>query len=219
MIKGILIVNNHGKARLSRFYSHIDQRKQQQLLRDVFSIISKRSDAVCNFVEMTNSFQDKYRKESVIKSIVNDNNTNNGSSNTNDDNTLSSSSSTNDLVSKQLASDRELASFFDSKVIYRHYATLFFVFLVDGSESELGILDLIQVFVEALDQRFENVCELDIVFHYDEVNYILDEIVMAGMVLETNLTEIMSCVHGMRRYEKISKQQSKKNKTVLKSHV
>ena len=33
----------------------------------------------------------------------------------------------------------------DSKIIYRHYATLYFILVVDGSESELGILDLIQV--------------------------------------------------------------------------
>lgn len=33
----------------------------------------------------------------------------------------------------------------DFKIIYRHYATLYFVFCVDSSESELGILDLIQV--------------------------------------------------------------------------
>lgn len=31
------------------------------------------------------------------------------------------------------------------KVVYRNYATLYFVFIVDGVESELGILDLIQV--------------------------------------------------------------------------
>ena len=31
------------------------------------------------------------------------------------------------------------------RIIYRNYATLFFVFVVDSSESELGILDLIQV--------------------------------------------------------------------------
>lgn len=35
----------------------------------------------------------------------------------------------------------------DYKLIYRHYATLYFVFCVDSSESELGILDLIQVCV------------------------------------------------------------------------
>ncbi|XP_036120122.1 AP-3 complex subunit sigma-1-like isoform X1 [Molossus molossus] len=33
----------------------------------------------------------------------------------------------------------------DNKLIYRHYATLYFVFCVNSSESELGILDLIQV--------------------------------------------------------------------------
>ena len=32
-----------------------------------------------------------------------------------------------------------------NRIIYRHYATLYFVFCVDTSESELGILDLIQV--------------------------------------------------------------------------
>jgi Clathrin adaptor complex small chain len=31
------------------------------------------------------------------------------------------------------------------RVVYRNYATLYFVFVVDSSESELGILDLIQV--------------------------------------------------------------------------
>lgn len=37
----------------------------------------------------------------------------------------------------------------DTRVIYRHYATLYFVFVVDGAESELGILDLIQVSLHA----------------------------------------------------------------------
>lgn len=58
----------------------------------------------------------------------------------------------------------------DYKLIYRHYATLYFVFCVDSSESELGILDLIQVFVETLDRCFENVCELDLIFHVDKVS-------------------------------------------------
>ncbi|EPQ60987.1 Adaptor protein complex sigma subunit [Gloeophyllum trabeum ATCC 11539] len=76
------------------------------------------------------------------------------------------------------------------RVVYRSYATLHFVFLVDASESELGILDLIQVFVESLDRAFENVCELDLVFHFDEVHHILAEVIQGGLVLETNLDEI-----------------------------
>jgi len=79
----------------------------------------------------------------------------------------------------------------DTKIIYRQYATLYFVFWVDSSESELGILDLIQVFVESLDNCFENVCELDIIFNMDRVHYILDEIVMGGMVLETDMQSIL----------------------------
>jgi AP-3 complex subunit sigma len=59
----------------------------------------------------------------------------------------------------------------DTKLIYRHYATLYFVFCVDSSESELGILDLIHIFVEALDKSFENVCELDLIFHADKVPF------------------------------------------------
>jgi len=76
------------------------------------------------------------------------------------------------------------------RVVYRNYATLYFVFVVDGAESELGILDLIQVFVEALDRAFENVCELDLVFHFDEVHHMLAEIIQGGLVLETNVEEI-----------------------------
>ena len=81
-----------------------------------------------------------------------------------------------------------------TKIIYRHYATLYFIFAVDKQESDLGILDLIQVFVESLDKCFENVCELDLIFHSDRVNYILDEIIMAGMVLETNINHILVSV-------------------------
>ena len=92
----------------------------------------------------------------------------------------------------------------DTKLIYRHYATLYFVFAADQSESELGILDLIQVFVETLDKHFENVCELDLIFHADKCLYILDEIVMGGMVLETNLAEITEAVADANRLDAAS---------------
>ena len=53
--------------------------------------------------------------------------------------------------------------------MYRVYATLTFVFIIDDAESELAVLDLIQVFVEVLDKCFENVCELDLIFNPDKV--------------------------------------------------
>lgn len=119
----------------------------------------------------------------------------------------------------------------DYKLIYRHYATLYFVFCVDSSESELGILDLIQVFVETLDKCFENVCELDLIFHADAVHHILAELVMGkltgnqypipqtieqqfdfikcsmhvivgGMVLQTNMADILARIEDQSRLVK-----------------
>jgi AP-3 complex subunit sigma len=72
--------------------------------------------------------------------------------------------------------------------------SLYFVFAVDAQESDLGILDLIQVFVEALDKCFQNVCELDLIFHSDRVHYILDEVVSGGMVVETNIAAVLQAV-------------------------
>ena len=90
------------------------------------------------------------------------------------------------------------------KLIYRHYATLYFVFAVDQQESDLGILDLIQVFVEALDKCFENVCELDLIFHSDKVHYVLDEIIMGGMVLETNIVQILQVIQDQNKLHQAS---------------
>jgi len=161
---------------MTRFFSQISQTKQHQILNEVFALISKRPETVCNFVETA----------SVWEKFLNDD-----------------------------QKDQAMNELLDSKVIYRHYATLYFVFLVDQSESELGILDLIQVFVEALDNQFENVCELDIIFHFDDVNYILDEVVMGGMVLETNLKEIIDAVEGMKKYVKTSRSNERKNRTKI----
>jgi len=124
----------------------VDQ--EQKIIREVFQLIAKRSDRLCNFLE----------------------------------------------------GGTELGK--EAKIIYRHYATLYFIFLVDSLESELGILDMIQVFVESLDRCFENVCELDLIFHSDKVLYILDEIVMGGLVLETNLPEIIAAIDEQNKLER-----------------
>ena len=101
------------------------------------------------------------------------------------------------------------------KLVYRHYATLYFIVAVDDSESELGILDLIQVFVEALDKCFSNVCELDLIFHTDRIHFILDEIVMAGCVLETSLKEILKAVNGSNKYQRDTQQTAEQKSTVI----
>ena len=55
------------------------------------------------------------------------------------------------------------------KIIYRRYAGLYFIFGVDVNDNELLLMETIHLFVELLDQYFSNVCELDIVFHFNKV--------------------------------------------------
>ncbi|KAK7831374.1 hypothetical protein U0070_024662 [Myodes glareolus] len=60
----------------------------------------------------------------------------------------------------------------------------------------------VSVFVETLDKCFENVCELDLIFHVDKVHNILAEMVMGGMVLETNMNEIVTQIDAQNKLEK-----------------
>ncbi|GBL49828.1 Sigma-adaptin 3A [Candidozyma auris] len=142
MIHSVLIFNADGVPRLIKFYTAVDVQTQRTLLRQVHSLIHKRTPQECSFI-----------------------------------------------TPPKLLEDLD-----DIKVIYRHYATLYFVFIVDDQESELGILDLIQVFVECLDKCFPNVCELDLVFGWQVLQTVLEEIVQGGMVIDTNISRIVAAV-------------------------
>jgi len=77
-------------------------------------------------------------------------------------------------------------------VIYRRYASLFFVVAVDSDEeNELAILEFIHSLVETMDKYFESVCELDIMFHIDKAHYIVNEMVANGSIVENNKTNIL----------------------------
>lgn len=85
-----------------------------------------------------------------------------------------------------------------TQIIYRNYATLSFILISTSTESPLALIDLIQVFVEALDRLFEDVCELDLIFGYETMHAVLGEMVVGGIVVETNLDRI---VRGVRLQE------------------
>ena len=63
-----------------------------------------------------------------------------------------------------------------------------------STESPLALIDLIQVFVEALDRIFENVCELDLIYGYESMHAVLAEMIVGGVVVETNLDKIVAAV-------------------------
>lgn len=45
----------------------------------------------------------------------------------------------------------------DMKLVYKRYASLFFIAGVDGEENELLVLEVLHRYVETLDRYFENV--------------------------------------------------------------
>ncbi|CAH9057495.1 unnamed protein product [Cuscuta europaea] len=92
----------------------------------------------------------------------------------------------------------------DARLVYKTYATLHVIFIFDDSENELAMLDLMQVFVETLDKCFGNVCELDVVFNFNKVNAILNEIILGGQVLETSSMEVVKAVEDISKMEKAS---------------
>ena len=102
------------------------------------------------------------------------------------------------------ARDKKYTNFIEYnnyKLIYRRYAGLFFTIAVDVAENELSYLETIHLFVELLDSYFSNVCELDIVFHFNKVYSILDEFMLAGEIEETSKREILDRVKLMEKTE------------------
>lgn len=53
-------------------------------------------------------------------------------------------------------------------------------------------METIQHFVEILDQYFGNVCELDVIYNFDKVYYIVDELFVSGYLMESSKREILS---------------------------
>ncbi|KAI9029403.1 AP complex, mu/sigma subunit [Hyaloraphidium curvatum] len=82
----------------------------------------------------------------------------------------------------------------EAKIIYRRYASLFFICGVDQEENELIALEVIHRYVELLDRYFGNVCELDIIYSFDKVSYVLDELIEAGEVVETSKKAALKAV-------------------------
>merc|ERR1711990_795425 len=82
----------------------------------------------------------------------------------------------------------------DMKVIYKRYASLFFILGVDATDNDLLCLEMIHHFVEILDRYFGNVCELDLIFNFHKAYYILDELIMAGELQETSKKAVLRVV-------------------------
>lgn len=88
-----------------------------------------------------------------------------------------------------------------TKIVYRKVSSIIVILVADESESELGLLDLIQVLMDILEESFDDLREYDLVYNIDRVHSMFDEVIMGGMVLETNVDKIMATINAKNSVE------------------
>ncbi|KAF2732040.1 adaptor protein complex AP-3 small subunit [Polyplosphaeria fusca] len=162
MINAVLVFNNAGQPRLTKFYTQLETSVQQRLISEVFTLVANRPNSACNFLPLPPLLASS-SKSSAPTTPHNDT---------------------------------------PSLVTYRHYATLYFMVISTSTESPLALLDLIQVFVQALDGLFENVCELDLIFNFETLHATLGELIVGGVVVETQLDKVIEGVKAQGRVAK-----------------
>merc|ERR1712230_25157 len=165
MINAVLVFNNAGQPRLTKFYTQLETSVQQRLISEIFALVSHRPSGSCNFLPLP---------------------------------PLLASSGTSHTPSHSSTPNNDVPSL----VTYRHYATLYFIIISTSTESPLALIDLIQVYVEALDRLFENVCELDLIFNFETLHATLSEMVVGGVVVETQLEKV---VEGVKLQGRVAK--------------
>jgi AP-4 complex subunit sigma-1 len=112
------------------------------------------------------------------------------------------------------------------KVIYRRYASLFFIIgtkpdilvqkdrsvddedvgakvgsavVAENQENELAMLEFIHNLVETMDKWAGSICELDIMYALENVHFLLDEMVLNGYIVETAKLNVLRPIQLMEQ--------------------
>ena len=82
----------------------------------------------------------------------------------------------------------------EHKLVFKRYASLYFIAGVDPDDNELIVLDIIHQYVEVLDKYFGNVCELDLIFNFHLAYFILEEMLVGGHLIESSKKNVLKMV-------------------------
>ena len=110
-----------------------------------------------------------------------------------------------EMISTTMARDQKMSNIVewkDMKIVYKRYASLIILFATSKEDNELITLELIHRYVEVLDKYFVSVCELDIIYNFEKVHFLLDEFVMAGEGQDTSIKAIVEAVNYADNYQK-----------------
>ncbi|RDW62824.1 clathrin coat assembly protein ap19 [Coleophoma crateriformis] len=107
----------------------------------------------------------------------------------------------------------------DSKIVYRRYASLFFIAGCSSTDNELITLEIVHRYVEQMDKYYGNVCELDIIvwlpgkisglwtdadrgqFNFQKAYFILDELLLAGEMQESSKKNVLRVISAQDSIE------------------
>lgn len=91
----------------------------------------------------------------------------------------------------------------DSIIVYRRYASLYFLASISPTDNPLITLEIIHRYVEQMDRYYGNVCELDIIFNFQKAYAILDELLLAGEMVDSGRREALKVVQKQDDMEEL----------------
>ena len=148
-IKFVLLLSRQGKVRLSKWYTTYNQKERSKIVRDITPLVLGRSLKLCNFLD----YQDIKVGALACE--------------------LSICLCLSVQLNRCLMTDGSSPRMTPLQVVYKRYASLYFVMGIDVGDNELITLELIHHYVEVLDRYFGNVCELDLIFNFHKVRRML----------------------------------------------
>ncbi|ORM41925.1 AP-2 complex subunit sigma [Babesia sp. Xinjiang] len=90
--------------------------------------------------------------------------------------------------------DTRWVNFFDlegRKVVYRTYGNVVISIYADRDDNTLAYHELIHLIVDILDSFYGNVRELDVVCNFNTLHSLLNELILAGELLETSKQNVL----------------------------
>ena len=90
------------------------------------------------------------------------------------------------LVLQRKQNHTRIVEYKGLKIIFKRYATLYFLCAVESTDNELLTFEVIHRYVVCLNNYFGNVCELDIIYNFEKAYRVLDELLVCGELMETS---------------------------------
>jgi len=119
------------------------------------------------------------------------------------------------MISKRDPKQCNFIEWEDCLIVYKRYASLYFILCISNNDNEFVALEMIHQYVEVLDKYFGNVCELDVIFNFAKAHYCLEQMICGGYITETSKNEVLSEVNRQDELESKIKEAREKKRSAM----